>query len=256
MKRSNRAGFTALVCVSLLRLSDLGAGQGPRSPLEFGLNRVAKILCSAAFVSGRDLDEALQNSARRILPTSDWQRLASLSEGNSDAEISIDQTVGTVDITLRGFTGRAKYTGDQGCVILPAGLDEVFFEPVKIPSSLPDPMTQTWPMGDRPPEISVPSRLEEAKVQQAIDAAFEGAGLTAALVAVHKGQIIGERYAQGADKDTQLESWSMGKSLTATLVGILVRQGHLSLDDPAPWSCGTRIQRIHALRSRSRSCCG
>jgi CubicO group peptidase (beta-lactamase class C family) len=51
---------------------------------------------------------------------------------------------------------------------------------------------------------------------------------------VYKGQLIAERYDLGADKDTQLESWSMGKSLTATLVGILISEGYFDLWDPAP----------------------
>ena len=38
----------------------------------------------------------------------------------------------------------------------------------------------------------------------------------------------------GITKDTQLESWSMGKSLTATLVGLAIKDGAFALDDPAP----------------------
>ncbi|HJO05107.1 MAG TPA: serine hydrolase [Acidobacteriota bacterium] len=217
----------------LLRSAGEGT-QAPRAASEFSLNRIAKILCSAVFVSERELDEALHNSARRVLPDADWRRLASRSDGNSDVGIDIDRDNRTVRATLGGFSGRAKHHGDQGCVILPAGLDEVFFKPVSIQSSLPDPTTQPWPMGDRLPDPPSASPLDARRIRQAVDAAFEGGGLTAAFVAVHQGQIIAERYGQGADKDTQLESWSMGKSLTATLVGILVQQGHLSLDSPAP----------------------
>ena len=66
----------------------------------------------------------------------------------------------------------------------------------------------------RPP--STPS-----KVRQAVDAAFEPAeGLTAAFVVTHRGRIIGERYGPGITMHTPLESWSMGKSLTATLMGV------------------------------------
>ena len=54
------------------------------------------------------------------------------------------------------------------------------------------------------------------------------------MVVVYKGQIVGERYMPGITKDTQLESWSMGKSLTATLVGLDVKDGAFALDDPAP----------------------
>jgi CubicO group peptidase (beta-lactamase class C family) len=41
--------------------------------------------------------------------------------------------------------------------------------------------------------------------------------------------------------NTQLESWSMGKSITATLIGLLIREGHFNLEDPAPvphWQVG------------------
>ena len=80
-----------------------------------------------------------------------------------------------------------------------------------------------------------PAKLDRAKVQAAVDLAFaDPAGLTAAMVVVHKGQIVGERYMAGITKDTQLESWSMGKSLTATLVGLVVKDGAFALDDPAP----------------------
>jgi CubicO group peptidase (beta-lactamase class C family) len=54
------------------------------------------------------------------------------------------------------------------------------------------------------------------------------------MVVVHKGQIVGERYMARITKDTQLESWSMGKSLTATLVGLEIQRGSFRLDDPAP----------------------
>ena len=40
--------------------------------------------------------------------------------------------------------------------------------------------------------------------------------------------------ADGIDQDTQLESWSMGKSVTATMVGLLMQQGAISADLDAP----------------------
>jgi CubicO group peptidase (beta-lactamase class C family) len=57
--------------------------------------------------------------------------------------------------------------------------------------------------------------------------------MTAAFVVTYKGRIIGERYMEGLDKDTQLASWSMGKSLTATLMGTLIQQGVYELWEPA-----------------------
>ena len=50
------------------------------------------------------------------------------------------------------------------------------------------------------------------------------AGLTAAMVVTWRGHIIGERYGQGTTSRTPLESWSMGKNVTAALMGILIQQ--------------------------------
>ena len=58
--------------------------------------------------------------------------------------------------------------------------------------------------------------------------------MTAAFVVTWKGQIIGERYRDGITMHTPLESWSMGKSLTATLMGVLIEQGVYDLWQSAP----------------------
>ncbi|MFZ4986263.1 MAG: serine hydrolase domain-containing protein, partial [Blastocatellia bacterium] len=108
------------------------------------------------------------------------------------------------------------------------------FTPVKVPRNLPDSAKTPWPMGDRLP-ANLPAGIDLARVQQALDAAFTPAsGETAAMVVTWRGQLIGERYGKGIDHRTPLESWSMGKSLTATIMGILIRQGVYDLWQPAP----------------------
>jgi CubicO group peptidase (beta-lactamase class C family) len=100
---------------------------------------------------------------------------------------------------------------------------------------LPDPATQTWPMGDALATGAEASPVDRRLVAAAIDDGFRGElTATAAVVVLHGGQLVGERYRDGIDAHTQLESWSMGKSLTGTLIGVLIQQGHLSLDQPAP----------------------
>ena len=56
---------------------------------------------------------------------------------------------------------------------------------------------------------------------------------------VHDGRVIAERYAPGYGIDTRVIGWSATKSVTNALIGILVRQGKLAVDGPAPiaaWS--------------------
>ena len=197
-----------------------------QSPTTLGAASYAKIICSAVFVSGRDVEEAQKNSAYFLMAEPDRKKPVTLD---------VDRQAKRVRATVDGITRAAALYGDQGCVIHPVGEDSVHFTPVPVKTTLPDAATQAWPMGDAPSNQPWPAGLDRAKVQTAVDLAFaDPEGLTAAMVVVHKGQIVGERYMPGITKDTQLESWSMGKSLTATLVGLVVKDGAFGLDDPAP----------------------
>ncbi|MBT6111531.1 MAG: serine hydrolase [Rhodospirillales bacterium] len=96
-----------------------------------------------------------------------------------------------------------------------------------------------WPQPHwevRAPSDKVDRAKLDAVIQSAIDSGPEG---TRAILVVEDGAIIAERYAPGYDANTRFPSYSMAKSYTSTLVGILVSQGRLGLDGPAPvpeWS--------------------
>jgi CubicO group peptidase (beta-lactamase class C family) len=62
----------------------------------------------------------------------------------------------------------------------------------------------------------------------------EGIGETRAVVVMANGKIAAERYGEGYGKDTRFISWSMAKTVTGVLIGMLVADGKLSLDAPAP----------------------
>lgn len=71
---------------------------------------------------------------------------------------------------------------------------------------------------------------------RAVDALFtdKDAGDTRALLVLSEGRIIAERYGPGYTKDTRLIGWSMSKSVTAVMIGMLVSDGRLALDTSAP----------------------
>ena len=119
--------------------------------------------------------------------------------------------------------------------------------------------------------MSVPNRkpIDLGKVERAAEALFDRnpqRGTTLALVVMHRGQFVFERYGVQPDTifgpggpvtaDTALISWSMAKSITHAAVGILVGEGRLTLAAPAPvpsWN-GTEKQAItlqHLLDMRS-----
>ncbi len=199
----------------------------PGDPLEHHASGFAKIMCSAVFITGLDADFAAEHVGYFVCPYPERKKFG---------KPVIDRANKTVQITLpNGVRRTAKYLGGQGCVTLPAGKDSVSFTPVNLKRRLPDPSKQPWPMGDVLPGAPLPAAIDADKLKQAIDEAFEPAtGLTAAFVVTWRGRIIGERYGDRITADTPLESWSMGKSLTATLMGILIRQGVYDLWQPAP----------------------
>lgn len=199
----------------------------PGDALSHNTAGYAKIMCSAVFITGLSPEFAAENVGYF---TSPYEERAKVSKPVVDYENK------TVSITLpNGIVRKAVYTGDQGCVCLTEGVDSLFYKPEKIVRNLPDANTTPWPMGDLLTDESAPTEVDMAKVKQAVDAAFDPAeALTAAFVVTYKGKIIGERYGDNIKKDTPLESWSMGKSLSATLLGILINRGVYSLDQAAP----------------------
>jgi len=199
----------------------------PGDPLSHHTAGYAKIMCSAVFITGLDPEFAAENVGYFTSPHAERAKVG---------KPVIDRQSKTVQIKLpNGVTRTAKYFGDQGCVTLPVGKNSVNFTPHSVKSGLPDASKQPWPMGDVLSKDPLPPGLDMAKVKRAIDAAFEPAeAMTAAVAVTWKGRLIGERYGQGITAQTPLEGWSMGKSLTATLLGVLMQQGAYTLTQPAP----------------------
>lgn len=86
----------------------------------------------------------------------------------------------------------------------------------------------------------------------------EGLGETRALVVMQGGSIAAERYAPGYGPDTRFVSWSMAKTVSAVMIGMLVADGRLRLDEPAPVTLWQRpgdprgeITLRHLLQMRS-----
>ncbi len=77
-----------------------------------------------------------------------------------------------------------------------------------------------------------PARFE--KLCNEIFDLTESQGVTYALAIVQGGELVYERYDAGAKSGVLQYSWSMAKSITHALVGILVKQGKLDIYEPAP----------------------
>ena len=198
----------------------------PGEAIEHQAAGYATVMCSGIFISGLDSAFVAENTGYFTAP---------YEIRSSFPRVRIDRAARLVGVTMPNGTERiARQLGSQGCVALPIGETEPDFTPVVVRSRLPDAATQPWPMGDMASNVPWPAAVDRAKVEAAVDAAFDPAGMTAAFVVTYKGQIIAERYGPDITMTTPLESWSMGKSLSGTLLGILIQRGVYTLDQPAP----------------------
>lgn len=199
----------------------------PGDPLWHQTAGFAKTMCSNIFYAGLDPADAAENLGGFTSPFGPRRFVTDTVVDRAKKEVRLTLPDGTVRVA-RVFKG-------QGCVALPIGVDSVYFTPSDVRPDLPDAATTAWPMGDVVAAAPWPEGVDSASFAAAFDAAFGGPdAATLALVVTHNGRIIGERYAPGIGIHTPLESWSMGKSLTGTIIARLIQLGTYKLDQPAP----------------------
>jgi CubicO group peptidase (beta-lactamase class C family) len=197
----------------------------PDRAIRVATGLVAHNVCAKSFVSGLDpqtvFAETTERSGIRLLR---W-----------GLNYHLDRTGQTVDASLAGLFGsNAAFHEGLGCV-LRHGPNEPYvlrsdIAALKKPKSPP-----------LLPEIAGPAAVEPADVglKAALDHAFEEPAAppfrrTKAVVVVHGGRVIAERYADGIGVDTPLLGFSMTKSVVNALIGILTVQGIVTPSFPAP----------------------
>ncbi len=132
----------------------------------------------------------------------------------------------------------AAWRPSLGCAQLPIGADPRTTALLpRLEARAPANMDALpWPAGDRDARVPPGAKTAalDATLARAFDRATYGAGTetTAALVVVH-GRIVAERYRAGFDAHRPQRTWSVAKSLTATLVGRAVQLGLLKVEAPA-----------------------
>jgi CubicO group peptidase (beta-lactamase class C family) len=221
-------GALALLIVVLVLLLWLK----PPALLRVGANYAAKIVCSNVFLAGRDPAEVLRVDVQ--------------APGISILElmrVSVDRERRVVRAGFLGFIGDglAMARPGRGCTVLPDGkLDSLAAMPApQVSEPRPqfgDTLSRLWPDGT--------SVQTKAAVDQTLaNDALAGPGARAIVVVDH-GRIVGERYAAGFERTTPLLGWSMTKTVTAGVIGMLIKDGKLSLDQAAFWHGPDGRERI------------
>ena len=221
----------------------------PDRAIRVATGSVAHNVCSKTFVSGLDPQTVFAETTDR----------AGVRRLRWGLRYHLDRTAQTVDASLAGlFNSRAAFHDGFGCVLL-RGPNEPYLlksdlAALKVPKSSP-----------LLAEIAGPTLVEpsDPSLKAALDHAFEEPAAppfrrTKAVVVLHNGTVIAERYADGIGIDTPLLGFSMTKSVVNALIGILTQQGLVTPSMPAPipeWRAATdprhEIEVEHLMRMTS-----
>jgi len=161
--------------------------------------------------------------------------------GLANATIDLNNADSTVTAKVFWKTSKAIFRKGLGCTLLATmGEEEVRNQKMILPAPPPNQDTIGWPLGDVTSD-SLPGPFDKDALEKAISSAFadtepQKPAFTHAVIVVYDGQIVGEKYAPGFDRHSKLMGWSMTKSITNALVGVLVGEGRLNVNEPAPVS--------------------
>jgi CubicO group peptidase (beta-lactamase class C family) len=211
-----------IVLAALTAMAGCSARSG--SPARIATGYISHVVCSYVFVSGLDPARVSEDdiAGNPVFRGFNWALRH---------EVDREQRAVTAR-ALGGFETRAVYREGLGCLNLNG-------------AQPPDAPTRAELEADGPipallPDIAGPDVVApiDAGLRAAVDRAFaEPAGKqvrrTHAVVIVHDGRVVAERYADGFGVDTPVHGWSATKSINNALLGILVRQGKLRMDEPA-----------------------
>jgi hypothetical protein len=217
--------FLWISVVTIVALSLAGCELA--GPLAVASSLTSHTLCSGVFVSKQD---AARIFAEDVKPRPGIRFISWALRYHVDpAAREVTSSIGG------GFASRAVYREGLGCVVVHDG-----GPPADIVRAIPQHSAIALP------EIAGPDvvRTTNEKLKAAVDAAFTESAdppdrQTKAVVVIHDGRVIAERYARGVGVNTPLLGYSATKSVMSALIGVLVRQGKIVVDKPAPvaaWS--------------------
>ncbi len=155
------------------------------------------------------------------------------------AKSTIDYNQKTVTTSVFGLAKRkAIYREGLGAVLVLQKQEETLKAaafPIPAPGYSPD--TVAWPKGDVLPAEKC-TGVKYKQLNELLDTCFDAPGnkpfkKTLGIAVVYNNQLIAEKYLNGYDFNTMFHGWSMTKTITGALAGILADEGKLNLDEPA-----------------------
>ncbi len=193
----------------------------------------AMFTCSAVFNGGKDSDQIAAQELDNIYPD-----FGPGMDAVGEAEINRAEKYVSVKFTDDLAPRYSVWREHLGCTALPqgAGLDFGKTLPrVKLKEPNYDPADVMWPHGDKLPNEPALANAQQDILDAVIDKAFEGgfAGRTTSIVITQNGKLLSERYIDGFDMHTSQRTWSVAKSVGASILGAAQHKGLIDVKNKA-----------------------
>ncbi|WP_411358037.1 serine hydrolase domain-containing protein [Pseudidiomarina salilacus] len=191
---------------------------------------LANFACSAVFNANKDWNAIQRDELTGIYPL--------IAEQVTQLEPEINHAEKWVRVAYDNgaHTRLSVWRPRLGCVDLPVGATLASIEQL----DQPFPRTEVSHHDDGAPwqaDVSVLSAAQQQALQQVVDQAFSkhyGSGArTSAVLVANTETILTERYAEGFTPTTAQRTWSVAKSIGASVIGVAVQQGRITVDEPA-----------------------
>jgi CubicO group peptidase (beta-lactamase class C family) len=166
-----------------------------------------------------------------------------IENGDNDIDM-IDLATNTIvengnfaTASVYGFKERkAIYRKGLGVTLIDSDFDET--KPYEVPNRTTMSDNLAFPYGNNEPKDTVFSNVDYAKLNSVVANAFDVEGKkdkrTRSLLVIYKDKIIAEKYDRDFNKDSKILGWSMTKSITSAMFGVLQKQGKYDIYKPAP----------------------
>ncbi len=197
-----------------------------------GAAYAAKRIGSTLLVAGRSLESVL---AEEFAPETQLDLFLApfLSP-------QIDLEAGEVQMEILGARWRAVLRPGFGVTLLRDGPEAETLQRLPELPAFPEGLAEEpWPVGDAPAESDEEQQAFDREALHEVlerhiapnrEEGIEAHRRTRALLVLHQGRLVGERYGPGFGPDTPLAGWSMTKSVLSALIGIRIKQEGLELE--------------------------
>ncbi|TRX37924.1 serine hydrolase [Flavobacterium sp. ZT3R18] len=216
MKKYLRIG----VFLFLLLLGYFGFTNYPKLELISGFS--AKSVASGHFIANRS-QEAIEKSDNDF-DVIGW----ATNQINESGKFATSAVFGLIK-------RKAIYRAGLGATLINDDFD--LSKPYEVPKRTKIKNKLPFPYGDIELKDTVFANVDYAKLDRAVAKAFDAEGYndkrTRSVLVIYKDKIIAEKYAEGFTKKSIILGWSMTKSITGTLFGILQKQGQFDIYKPA-----------------------